>query len=129
MDTAEILIVDDEPINLTVLRNLLTRHYIVRACKSGSDALSLIASGRRPDLILLDIIMPGLSGYDTLTRLRETEENRDIPVIFITAFPQRLLTGERPEPAFLITKPYSEEQVRSAVSQAMFFASTEDMRV
>ena len=85
MDTAEILIVDDEPINLTVLRNLLTRHYIVRACKSGSDALSLIASGRRPDLILLDIIMPGLSGYDTLTRLRETEENRDIPVIFISA--------------------------------------------
>ena len=45
-----------------------------------------------------------------------------LPVIFITAFPERLLTGERPEPAFLISKPYSETQVRSAVSQAMFFA-------
>ncbi len=51
----------------------------------------------------------------------------DIPVIFITAFPERLLTGERPEPAFLISKPYTEEQVRSAVSQAMFFSSTEGL--
>ncbi len=51
----------------------------------------------------------------------------DLPVIFITAFPERLLTGARPEPAFLITKPFSEDQVRSAVSQAMFFASTETL--
>ncbi len=51
----------------------------------------------------------------------------DLPVIFITAFPERLLTGERPEPAFLITKPFSEDQVRSAVSQAMFFSSTETL--
>jgi hypothetical protein len=50
-------------------------------------------------------------------------------VIFITAFPERLLTGERPEPAFLISKPYREEQVRSAVSQAMFFASTETLSI
>jgi hypothetical protein len=48
-------------------------------------------------------------------------------VIFVTAFPERLLTGKRPEPAFLITKPYVEDQVRSAVSQAMFFASTETL--
>ena len=48
----------------------------------------------------------------------------DVPVIFITAFPDRLLTGTRPEPTFLIGKPYTEEQLRSAVSQAMFFAST-----
>ena len=52
----------------------------------------------------------------------------DTPVIFITAFPERLLTGERPEPAFLISKPYSEDQVRSAISQAMFFSSTETLR-
>ena len=49
------------------------------------------------------------------------------PVIFVTAFPDRLLTGERPEPAFLITKPFSEEQLRSAVGQAMFFSSTETL--
>ena len=48
-------------------------------------------------------------------------------MIFITAFPERLLTGARPEPAFLIAKPYTEDQVRSAVSQAMFFAGTEPL--
>jgi DNA-binding LytR/AlgR family response regulator len=53
----------------------------------------------------------------------------DIPVIFITAFPERLLTGKKPEPAFLIAKPYSEAQVRSAVSQAMFFSSTESLTI
>ena len=51
-----------------------------------------------------------------------------VPVIFITAFPERLLSGEKYEPAFLISKPYTEEQVRVAVSQAMFFASTETLR-
>ena len=50
-----------------------------------------------------------------------------MPVIFITAFPERLLTGDRPEPAFLISKPDTEDQVSSAVSQAMFFASTEGL--
>ena len=53
----------------------------------------------------------------------------DVPVIFITAFPERLLTGNKPEPAFLIAKPYTEEQVRSAVAQAMFFSSTETLSV
>ncbi len=85
MNRAEILIVDDEPINLTVLRNLLSQHYVVRACKSGMDALSLLDTGRKPDLILLDIVMPDLSGYDTLLRLQENRENREIPVIFISA--------------------------------------------
>ena len=51
-------------------------------------------------------------------------QHGDCPVIFITAFPERLLTGKGPEPAFLISKPYTEEQVKSAVSQAMFFASS-----
>lgn len=85
MNRAEILIVDDEPINLTVLRNLLTQHYVVRACKSGTDALSLLDTGKKPDLILLDIVMPGFSGYDTLLRLQENNKNCDIPVIFISA--------------------------------------------
>ena len=81
---------------------------------------------RRPDLILSDIqLADGSSGIDAVNELLGSLG--DIPVIFITAFPERLLTGDRPEPAFLISKPYSEEQVRSAVSQAMFFASTEGL--
>jgi FixJ family two-component response regulator len=64
------------------------------------------------------------SGIDAVNDLLAIME---VPVIFITAFPERLLTGDRPEPAFLISKPFQETQVQSAVSQAMFFASTETL--
>lgn len=85
MKNSEILIVDDEPVNLTVLRNLLSSRYTVRACKSGADALRLMESGILPDLVLLDIIMPGLNGFDTLSRMRENPRLGNIPVIFISA--------------------------------------------
>ena len=85
MKKPEILIVDDEPINLSVLRNLLCPFFLVRACKSGEESLRLISSGPKPDLILLDILMPGLNGYDTLSGIRENPDNLDIPVIYITA--------------------------------------------
>lgn len=85
MKKPEILIVDDEPINLSVLRNLLCPFFLVRACKSGEESLRLISSGPKPDLILLDILMPGLDGYDTLSRIRENPDNYEIPVIYITA--------------------------------------------
>ncbi len=85
-----------------------------------------LASVNRPDLILADIqLADNSSGIDAVNDILKQFD--DIPVIFITAFPERLLTGKRPEPAFLITKPYDEEQVRSAVSQAMFFSSTETL--
>ena len=80
----------------------------------------------RADLILADIqLADRSSGIDAVNDILKLVDQ--VPVIFITAFPERLLTGARPEPAFLITKPYHEEQVRSAVSQAMFFASTETL--
>lgn len=85
MEKPEILIVDDEPINLTVLRNLLSRYFDVRACKSGREALRLINTGFKPDLILLDIMMPGLDGYETLSLIRDDPANCDIPVIYISA--------------------------------------------
>jgi len=80
-----------------------------------------------PDMILADIqLADKSSGIDAVNHI--LREMGEVPVVFITAFPERLLTGERPEPAFLITKPYSEDQVQSAVSQAMFFASTETLK-
>lgn len=88
------------------------------------DAAVELARNDPPDMILADIqLADKSSGIDAVNHI--LSELGDMPVVFITAFPERLLTGERPEPAFLITKPYSEEQVQSAVSQAMFFASTE----
>lgn len=80
-----VLIVDDEPANLSVFAKLLNRTYQVRACKSGERALALAVTVPHPDLILLDIMMPGLDGYATLTRLREDARTRPIPVIFVTA--------------------------------------------
>lgn len=80
-----ILIVDDEPTNLTVLSQVLQPHYRVRAARSGEQALRAAITDPRPDLVLLDIMMPDMDGYSVLTQLRNNPVTRDIPVIFVTA--------------------------------------------
>jgi putative two-component system response regulator len=80
-----LLIVDDTPQNLTVLGELLQPLYRIRAANSGERALRAVASPPRPDLILLDVMMPGMDGYEVITRLRDNPETSDIPVIFVTA--------------------------------------------
>ena len=122
-----VMVIEDEAIIAMDIADIVTGmgHRVTGMARTRSDAVSL-AVAERPDLILADIqLADNSSGIDAVNDILEQFD--DIPVIFITAFPERLLTGERPEPAFLITKPYSEEQVRSAVSQAMFFSSTESL--
>ncbi|WP_157271933.1 HD-GYP domain-containing protein [Azohydromonas aeria] len=85
MSQSTILIVDDHPENLTVLGELLCGHYRVRAANSGARALQLAAQQPVPDLVLLDIMMPAMSGYEVLQRLHAESATRDVPVIFITA--------------------------------------------
>ncbi len=82
---ATVLIVDDTPQNLTVLGELLRSHYRVRAANSGERALRVAHSEPRPDLILLDVMMPEMNGYEVLQRLRSEASSQNIPVIFITA--------------------------------------------
>lgn len=82
---ATILVVDDTPDNLTVLGELLQPDYLVRAASSGRRALQVAASQPRPDLILLDVMMPEMNGFEVFSRLRENPATRDIPVIFVTA--------------------------------------------
>ena len=84
-DRATILIVDDTPENLGVLSELLQPHYAVRAANNGARALAIAASTPRPELILLDIMMPDLDGYAVLERLQADPATRNIPVIFVTA--------------------------------------------
>ena len=123
-----VLVIEDEAIIAMDLETIVTDmgHTVVGNARTRSDAVKMV-NQTKPDLILTDIqLADNSSGVDAIRDIME--EHSDIPVIFITAFPERLLTGERPEPAFLIPKPYSEIQVRSAVSQAMFFASTETLR-
>ena len=123
----KVMVIEDETIIAMDLKGIVQSmgHDVTGIARTHSAAVEL-AHGKRPDLILADIqLADGSSGIDAVNEL--LRDMGDIPVIFITAFPERLLTGERPEPAFLISKPYTEEQVRSAVSQAMFFSSTEGL--
>ena len=80
-----ILIVNDVPENLSVLGELLQPTYRVRAANSGARALQIANSPPPPDLILLDVMMPGMDGYQVLRELRDNATTRDIPVIFVTA--------------------------------------------
>ena len=123
----QVMVIEDEAIIAMDLEGILRSmgHEVTGVART-RDAAVAMAGRKLPDLILADIqLADGSSGIDAVNAI--LAQHGDRPVIFITAFPERLLTGERPEPAFLITKPYGEEQVRAAVSQAMFFASTEGL--
>jgi putative two-component system response regulator len=82
---ATILLVDDMPDNLAVMSSLLKDDYKVKVATGGEAALRLVASGAPPDLILLDIMMPGMDGYEVCRRLKRDSRTTDIPVIFLTA--------------------------------------------
>lgn len=123
----KVLVIEDEAIIAMDIAAIVGEvgHKVTGIARTRAEAVDLAARDR-PDLILADIqLADNSSGIAAVNDI--LAQFGDLPVIFITAFPQRLLTGERPEPTFLITKPFSEDQVVSAVSQAMFFASTETL--
>ncbi len=123
-----VLVIEDEAIIAMDIVAIVEGmgHRVTANARTHAEAVDMAAS-EKPDLILADIqLADNSSGVEAVNDI--LAQFGDIPVIFITAFPERLLTGERPEPAFLINKPYTEEQVRSAVSQAMFFSSTTTLR-
>ena len=102
-----ILIVDDEPANLSVLSQLLDHHFRVCACTSGKHALKAVLKEPRPDLVLLDVMMPEMDGYTVLEELKSDPETRDIPVIFVTSLDDELdeQQGLRLGAVDYITKP------------------------
>lgn len=125
--SGKVLIIEDEPLIALDIRNIVNDmgHDVTAIARTRAEAVRHGVE-QRPDLILADIhLADDSSGIDAVNDLLKHQS--DTPVIFITAYPERLLTGEKPEPAFLITKPFETEQVRSAVSQAMFFASTQTL--
>ncbi len=126
--SGSVMIIEDEAIIAMDLENIISDmgHRVTGVARTHSEAVELGKSDP-PDLILADIqLADNSSGIDAVNDLMKELGER--PVIFITAFPERLLTGEKHEPAFLISKPYAEDQVMSAVSQAMFFSSTETLK-
>jgi DNA-directed RNA polymerase specialized sigma24 family protein len=116
----DVLIIEDEALIALDLEALLENlgHRVVGVARTRTEAAT-IARSRRPGLILADIqLADGSSGLDAVNDLLNMFE---VPVIFITAYPERFLTGERPEPAFLVSKPYQPATVSALVSQALFF--------
>jgi DNA-binding NtrC family response regulator len=84
-EKATILVVDDTPENLTIMSGLLKENYKVKIANSGEKALKIAASGTPPNLILLDIMMPGLDGFEVCRQLKDDPQTKDIPIIFLTA--------------------------------------------
>lgn len=126
--SGDVLVIEDEAIIAMDLHSIVTSigHNVTGIGRTRDAAIEL-GLKHTPDLILADIqLADNSSGIDAVNAL--LGQIGDIPVIFITAFPERLLTGDKPEPAFVIAKPYTEDQVRSAVGQAMFFSSTETLK-
>ncbi|WP_375402917.1 response regulator [uncultured Sphingomonas sp.] len=117
---ARVLIIEDEPMIAmdieTIVRDL--GHEVTGVAVTRDEAVAL-ALDDRPGLVLADIqLADDSSGIDAV---KDILVDLQVPVIFITAFPERLLTGERPEPTFLITKPFQRSTVKAAISQALFF--------
>ena len=119
---SKVLIIEDESIIALDLENLVVDlgHQVVGVAATRDDAVAK-ARSQKPGLILADINLgEGGSGIDAVADILRSF---DIPVIFITAYPERLLTGERPEPTYLITKPFLPETVQATIGQALFFHS------
>lgn len=116
----DVLIIEDEPVIAADIEALVKElgHEVIDIAATRGEAVDAVAR-RTPGLVLADIqLADGSSGIDAV---KDILGRMDVPVIFITAFPERLLTGERPEPTFLITKPFQPETVKAAIGQALFF--------
>src|SRR6056297_2566272 len=113
-----ILMVDDVPKNLQVLGNILSKEgYKISAALNGEQALKILQKAK-PDLILLDIMMPGLSGYDVLEKIRADETVRDIPVIFLTAKTEKedIIQGIEMGAMDYVTKPFNSTELLARVN-------------
>jgi CheY-like chemotaxis protein/DNA-directed RNA polymerase specialized sigma24 family protein len=118
--STSVLIIEDEPIIAMDLQHLVTDlgHIVAGNARTRAEAVEM-ARTSKPGLVLADIhLADGSSGLDAIHDILQSFE---IPVIFITAYPEALLTGARPEPTFLIAKPFEEDMVRAVISQALFF--------
>ena len=123
----DVLIIEDETFIAMDIEALVESlgHRVIGVARTHTEAIAL-ARQKRPGLILADIqLADGSSGLDAVNELLDTFE---VPVIFITAYPERFLTGQRPEPAFLIAKPFQLAVVSAVASQALFFGRKARLR-
>jgi CheY-like chemotaxis protein len=120
LDPADILIIEDEALTAIELEDLVKGlgHHVIGMARTRKEALTL-AKRRKPQLILSDIeLADGSSGLDAVNEILGSFE---APVIFVTGHSEVLLTGAKPEPAFLISKPFNAETLKAVIGQALFF--------
>ena len=116
----DVLIIEDEPFIALDLQTLVEElgHHVIGIARTHKEAVKTIGA-TKPGLILADIqLADGSSGLEAVNQILG---NMEVPVIFITAYPERFLTGQPPEPAFLITKPFGVDSLKAVISQALFF--------
>ncbi|MEM5473112.1 response regulator [Hoeflea sp. AS60] len=116
----DIMIIEDEPLIAMDIEDMVEGlgHRVTGVARTHAEAIELYKR-TKPKMVLADIqLADGSSGIDAVNDILKDET---LPVIFITAFPERLLTGEKPEPAFLVTKPFNPDMVKALISQALFF--------
>jgi CheY-like chemotaxis protein len=119
----DIMIIEDEPLIAMDIEQMVESlgHRVTGIARTHAEAVALYNT-TKPSMVLADIqLADGSSGIDAVNDILK---NASVPVIFITAFPERLLTGERPEPTFLVTKPFNPDMVKALISQALFFNET-----
>jgi CheY-like chemotaxis protein len=115
-----VLIIEDEPLIAIDIQMLVEElgHHVVQVARTHKEAVAAVGAAK-PGLILADIqLADGSSGLEAVNQILDS---LSVPVIFITAYPERFLTGTPPEPAFLITKPFGVDNLKAMVSQALFF--------
>jgi two-component system, sensor histidine kinase ChiS len=114
----KILIVDDEPVNLQVLvNNLSLANYAIAQANSGLEALELVEQGFRPDLVLLDVMMPHMTGYEVSQKLRERFLPSELPIVMLTAKNQAsdLVAGFEAGASDYLTKPFSKDELLARI--------------
>lgn len=125
----KVLIVDDEPTNLRVLQQILQDSYRLSFAKNGEDALNF-AEKEQPDLILLDVMMPGMTGFEVCSKLKKIDETKSIPIIFVTALNDDTdeTKGFEVGAVDYITKPVSPAVVRARVKTHLSLVHAEELR-
>ncbi|MCL2764691.1 MAG: response regulator [Treponema sp.] len=117
----KILIVDDNEVHLVIAENLLKGHYDVTTAKSGKDALIFLSKGLVPSIILLDVLMPEMDGWETYNKIKGISLLRNVPIAFLTSLDgvREKLYASRIGAADLITKPYEAGELLNRIEKIL----------